>query len=317
MTQGFEKDNLALVQSGYNAYKDSSDAVQKSIDTFQAAVQKQISQLAAETASTNDAFSKKYQDTTTPILPTDTADQLKAKLQTSPSYLQDQKTKQGQVDQNVLDGMLKIYHNTGAIPAGMGNASVELKKAFYAAIGGTPALADQATINKAALTAATKSLTTQQTQYNATQTSVGTMKSSIDRLDSYIKPLVDTGSPVVNGLVRDLSGKVLGSTTYSAFENELNTVATEYAKVLSGASASVSGVSVSSVDDIKKAFNDKVTVNQLDTVLTAIKQDINARLVSQKSTINQIQSDITQMSDSGTTSTSGTTTGTGGFATAW
>jgi hypothetical protein len=92
-----------------------------------------------------------------------------------------------------------------------------------------------------------------------------------------------------------LSGTVLGSTTYNAFQNEMNTIATEYAKVIEGSSASIAGVSVSGPDEIKKAFNDTVTVGQLDSVLSAMKQDMNARLVSQQSTITQIKSDILQM----------------------
>lgn len=317
MTQGFEKDNLDLVKTGYDAYQTSSKALQDSIDTFQATVQKQQQKITDDQASVNNAYAKKYFDTTTPILPTDTAAQVQAKLQTSPSYMQDQKTKQGQVDQNVLDGMLKIYNKTGAIPAGIGNASMELKKAFYAAIGGNTNLVDEAAVNKAALGAATSALKTQQTQYEATKTSIGTLKSSMDRVDKYLAPLVDTGSPLLNGPLRDASGKILGSTTYSAFENEINTIASEYAKIITGASASIAGVSVQSVDDIKTALNDKITVGQLQTVLDAMRQDSNARLVSQQSTINQIGSDIKDLGNTSSSSGSSSSSDTSGITSGW
>lgn len=308
MTQGFEKDNLDLVKAGFDSYQTNSKNLQSSIDNFQSEVSKQQDKITQDQASINNAFAKKYPDTTTPILPTDTADQVVAKLQTSPGYLQDQKTKAGTVDQNVLDGMLKIYNKTGAIPAGMGNASVALKKAFYAALGGDTNLVDDATANATALSAAKGALKTQETQYEATKTSIGTLKSSMDRVGKYLQPLIDTGSPVLNGPLRDAAGKGMGSTTYSAFENEINTIATEYGKIITGASASIAGVSVQSVEDIKVALNTKITVAQLQTVLDAMRQDVNARLISQKGTIDQITSDVHDLGNTITSSSSSTST---------
>lgn len=311
MKRGFLTDDENAVKDAYDIYNTSRDAIQKKFDAIQTNLQNQTNKVTAAQTAINDSYARKYYDTTTPILSTDTPAQLQAKLQTSASYIQDQKTKAASVDQDVLDGMLKIYNKTGQIPAGMGNASVALKRAFYAQIGNAPALADDATKNKAALTAATKSLSTQQTQYNATQTSVGTLKSSMDRVDKYIAPLVDSGSPLLNQPLRSISGKVLGNANYNAFQNEMNTIATEYAKILSGSSASIAGVSVQSVEDIKKAFNDNVTIDQLNTVLDAMRQDVNARLVSQKGIIDQVQNDIKDLgtTDTGSNNTDSTPVG--------
>lgn len=304
MKSGFENDDMNAVQSAYNIYNTSSQNIQKSLDKVQAAI------LATKSKVDNDNYSfatsqmAKYGEAG--IQPSDIPDIVQKKLNSDPIYQAVQAAKANTVDPDVLDGMLKIYNKTGTIPAGMGTASVALKKAFYAAIGGDNSLTDDATANKAALGAATKALGTQQNQYSATQTSIGTLKSSMDRLDGYIKPLVDSGSPLLNKPLRSISGDVLGSQNYVAFQNEMNTIATEYAKILNGASASISGVSVQSVDDIKKVFNESVTTGQLDTVLDAMKQDVNARLLNQKATINQITSDIKDLGTSdSTTSTTG------------
>jgi hypothetical protein len=305
MKSALQSDNIAVLQQLKAGYDKDVTKKQDEIDTIHSAVAATSQKLDQRNMDYALAELKKYSDTADPILPSDTPAQVQEKLKTSPTYLQDQKTKEGQVDQNVLDGMLKLYNKTGTIPAGMGTAAISLKKAFYAAIGGSPGLVDEATTNKAALAASTKALTTQQNQYNATQTSVNTLKSSMARIETYMKPLVDTGSPLLNKPLRSASN-ALGSQTYSAFENEINTIATEYGKIITGASASISGVSVQSVEDIKVALNDKVTVGQLETVLDAMKQDINARLVSQKGTIDQITSDIHDM---GLTSTSSGNTG--------
>lgn len=314
MKSAFETDDMNALKSAYDIYNTSSQNIQTQLNKIQTDLQTAKTKQEVSDQSFATTMASKYGDTTDPIDPyNDDKNAVLQKLKTSPSYIADQNTKAGTVDQDVLDGMLKIYNKTGGIPAAVGTASIALKKAFYAAIGGNTNLADDATTNKAALGAATKALNTQQTQYSATQTSIGTLKSSMDRLENYVKPLVDSGSPLLNKTLRSLSGNVLGSQNYSAFQNEMNTIATEYAKILNGASASISGVSVSSVDDIKKAFNESVTTGQLETVLDAMKQDVNARLVSQKSTINQITSDIHDLGNgSTTTSSSGTSSSTSG-----
>lgn len=304
MTSAFEKDDMAMLKDSWDSYQSNQADIQNEIDATAAKVQAEQDKLDAKYEAYALQQSAKYADAG--ILPTDTPQEVDRKKQeNSQIYKQEASTKSGVVDQDVLDGMLKIYNKTGSIPAGMGNASVELKKAFYAAIGGDTNLTDDATANKAALGAATKALATQQNQYNATQTSIGTLKSSMNRVEGYLKPLADTGSPLLNKPLRALSGKVLGNKEYSGFQNEINTVANEYAKIISGASASIAGVSVQGVEDIKKALNDNVTAGQLETVLDAMRQDVNARLTTQKGVIDQVTRDI---HDIGTTPTSNSST---------
>lgn len=312
MTLGFDKDNLALVKAGFDSYQTNSANLQNSIDTFQATVNKQQAQLASNLSDVNNSFARKYPDTTTPILSTDTPDVLQAKLQTSPSYIQDQKTKSGVVDQNVLDGMLKIYNKTGTIPAGMGNASVELKKAFYAAIGGAPALADEATTNAAALNAAKKSLATQQTQYNATQTSIGAMKPALDLVLQDTNKLGKTGVPIANEYLQWLQGKIAGNSDITALNTAILTAANEYGKIVTGAAASIAGVTVSGANDVKNLLNSSMTTGQIESVIDTMKQDSNFRLNSYQSTLNQIKGDITELGNSSSSSSSST-----GLAEVW
>lgn len=303
MQSSFQSDDVASLKNSFDEYTTSQQNVQKTLEDMQAAI-------TAQNKATQDRFESyalqqaaKYGDAG--ILPSDTPQQVDQKKQAnSQIYAQEVKTKTGTVDRDVLDGMLTIYNKTGTIPAGMGNASLALKTAFYAAIGGNHNLVDQASLNSSAIKAAQNSLNTQQTQLSANQTAVGALKPSISRLQQYIKPLVDTGSPFLNKPLRDLQGQVLGNTSYPAFENEINVVANEYAKILSGATASIGGVSVSSVDDVKNALNDNVNLGGLQNVLDAINQDVNSRLVSQQGTINQLQSDIYSIGQNENTSDS-------------
>jgi hypothetical protein len=301
MQSSFQSDDVASLKNAFDEYTTSQQNVQKTLEDMQAQINEQQTKQDAAFQSYALQQSAKYGDAG--ILPTDTPTQVdQKKAQNSAIYQQEVKTKTGQVDADVLDGMLSIYNKTGTIPAGMGNASLALKTAFYAAIGGNHNLVDQASLNSSAIKAAQNSLNTQQTQLSANQTAVTALKPSIMRLQQYVKPLVDTGSPLLNKPLRDLQGQVLGANSYTAFENEINVVATEYAKILSGASASIGGVSVSSVDDVEKALNDNVTLGQLNTELDAINQDVNARLVGQQGTVNQLQSDIYQIGQNESTS---------------
>lgn len=303
LRSAIQTDNINLVTKLYTEYKDAVDSKQKQIDDMQSAVVSALSKQAQNQAGINDAYAKKYMDTTTPILPTDSPEQLKAKLESSPTYQQDLKTKAGMVDQDVLDGMIAIYRKTGAIPAGMGNASVALKKAFYAKIGGQSSLVDEATTNKAAIAAATKALTNQQTQLSATQTSIETMKKSLDLVDELNKKVDKSGAPVVNKYLLWLKGQAQGDANTAALNAAILTASTEYAKIMSGASASIAGVTVSSAEDVKNALNSALSKGQIESVMNVMRQDANYRVTSQQGTVNQIKSDLNDLDHIGSTST--------------
>lgn len=304
MKQSFITNDTNLLKTAYENYNNAVNSVKDEINNMQTQIQN------AKTKQDNAYQAYALQQTgkygDAGILPTDTPQQVDAKKQQSAIYKQELATKVGTVDQDVLDGMLKIYNKTGAIPAGMGNASVELKKAFYAAIGGAPALADAATANKAALGAATKALATQQNQYAATQTSTETLKKSIDLVSKYDNKLDKTGVPIFNQYLQWLQGKVAGNTDITSLNAALTTTATEYAKIMSGASASIAGVTVSSADDVKNLLNSAMSKGQIDGVLDIMKQDSNFRLTSQKGTIDQINKDISELGNTPTTNTSDT-----------
>lgn len=86
MTAADNTDNLNQLKDAYTAFTTANDELQKSIDTLQSEQTAQLKTLATDQASNNDAMAKKYPDTITPILPSDTPDQVQQKLQTSPSY---------------------------------------------------------------------------------------------------------------------------------------------------------------------------------------------------------------------------------------
>ncbi len=313
MTMAFEKDDMDMLKTSYDAYESGQGEISKEIDTLDAKIQ--AAKDAQATKEENYAYQQMTRYGDADITPGDSYAQIEAKKQNSAIYQNELKTKAGTIDQNVLDGMLKIYNKTGVIPAGMGNASMVLKEAFYKAIGGSPGIVDEATANKAALTGATKSLSTQQNQYAANQTSIGTLDKQIGLVQKYSDAVSRTDSPLVNKYALWLKGKGAGDADTAALNNIVKTASYEFAKILSGAAASIQGVTVSSAADAEDMLNSAMSKGQFETVLDLMKQESNFRLTTQKSTIDQIQQDIRDLGNMSTSSSNSNDTG--GFATTW
>lgn len=191
-----------------------------------------------------------------------------------------------------LQGMLDIYHTTGVIPP-MGLSASGLRTQFYAAIGKEgPGAVSDASANKAEIAGATTALRTQTNQYAANQTSIGTLDKQLDLVQSYSDKVDRTGSPLFNKYLLYLKGSVAGDADTAAFQNIVNTASAEFAKILSGSSASIAGVTVSSQQDAKNLLNASMSADQLSSVIGLMKAESNYRLTSQKDSINTLTSDI-------------------------
>lgn len=204
---------------------------------------------------------------------------------------------------NELKGLLEIYHKTGVIPP-MGLSAGTMRKAFYAAIGaGGPEFVSEAIANKASIAGASTALRTQRNQYAALETSLGTLDKQLGLLDTYSTKVDRSGSPLINKYLLYAKGEIAGDADTKAFENIVTTASNEFAKILSGSSASIAGVTVSSAAEAKNLINAQATPEQLTEVMKVMGQEAQFRLNSQKESIQTITQDIR---DVGKDSTSGT-----------
>lgn len=305
MTMGFEKDDYGMLQSSYNEFVSTQDKISSEIDTQN----NRLDSLAASQDAKTTAFAlqqmNRYPDANIDV--TDTPAQIQEKKQTqSGIYNQEVKTRAGVVDEDALSGMLDIYKKTGQLPTfGIGGANTKL--AFYKALGGAPEDVDQATANKATLQGATKALSTQQNQYAGNQTSIQTLDKQLALVQQYGDKVTRTDSPFINKYLLWLKGQGAGDADTAALNNIVKTASTEFARILSGATASIASTPVSTQQDAENLINAKMSQGQLGEVINLMKQEAKFRITSQKGTIDQLQQDIHDLGN-GTLQYQGTNT---------
>ncbi len=201
------------------------------------------------------------------------------------------------VDPAALTGMINYYQTTGLVPA-MGNASTGLRAAFWAAVGGGGQdLTTNAATNKAALSAATTALRTQTNQLAAATTGITTMDKQLDLLKQYSDKVDRSGSPLINKYALYLKGQIGGDVDTQAMQNIVQSASYEFAKILSGSSASIAGVSVTSAEDAKNLLNANMSKDQINAIVGLMKQEADFRLSSQKDSISQIQDSIKSLNN--------------------
>lgn len=89
MKNAFQTNDTKALQTAYDNYQGSVTSIKDEINTMATAVANQQIKVDNANTSINTSMAKKYTDTTDPILPTDTAAQRQAKLQTSPTWQAD------------------------------------------------------------------------------------------------------------------------------------------------------------------------------------------------------------------------------------
>lgn len=208
--------------------------------------------------------------------------------------------------QSAITGMVQYYMTTGQLPSfPYGNAGVAMRQQFWAAVGATGSGGiGGAQANKASISAMTSSLRTQQTQYSANQTSLGTFDKQLTLLDDYSSKVDRTGSPILNKYLLWAKGQAQGDADTAAFNNIVKTASMEFAKIMSGSSASIAGVTVSSSDEAEKLINSSMSSAQLKEVFSAMRKEGQFRLDSQKKTIDDLQADIGNIGQTTPTDTS-------------
>lgn len=193
-----------------------------------------------------------------------------------------------------LDVAALMYRTTGTMPAlGMGdkttrqkiiNRAAELTPDDVTRIGaGTNIAANKA--NFGADSAALNALTKQRAAIAAFEQ---TAQKNIDLFLTQAGKVVDTGSPLANRLVRDVSGKLLGSPDQAAYDAARQVAVNEIAKITSN--PTLSGQLSDSARHEVAAFNPNgATLKQTVAVLRLLKQDMGNRTKSLDDEIATIQ----------------------------
>lgn len=160
-------------------------------------------------------------------------------------------------------------------------------------------------INEAAKAYAGLDLPTQVAAYNANKESLKKLQGQRDaigafentaakNIDTFLATagkVVDTGSPLANTLVRQVSGKLLGSPDQAAFDAARQVAINEIAKIVSN--PNLSGTLSDSARHEVEAFNPQnATLAQSVAVMRLLKQDMQNRTGSLDEQIKDVQGRI-------------------------
>src|ERR1051326_840084 len=188
------------------------------------------------------------------------------------------------VNPDVLQGMLNVYKSTGVLPAfGMSGKS-PLRAQFYAALGGENGsqIVSDANTNKSIRAGLNTAYKTQQNLLSANQTAIKTLDSQLNLAQQYSDKVSRSDSPFVNKYLLAAKSGVFGDPDTAAFNNIVKTASYEFAKILSGSSASIAGTTISSAADAEQMLNNALTKGQFSAVIDLMRKEADFRLNSKK-----------------------------------
>jgi hypothetical protein len=114
---------------------------------------------------------------------------------------------------------------------------------------------------------------------------------NLDLLLNTAKPVIDTGSPLINQPIRDVGRSLFGTTNFPAFEAARRVAVNEVAKVTSN--PNLTGVlSDAARKEVEGFVPANATLNQLYSVVKVLRQDMTNRHVSMDQEIAAIQTRI-------------------------
>ncbi len=198
------------------------------------------------------------------------------------------------VDPTVLQGMLNVYKTTGVLPPFGLSGKSPLRTQFFAALGGSGGqdIVAGANTNKAVLQGLKTAYSTQQNQLSANKTAIGTLDKQLDLAKVYSDKVSRSNSPFIAKYQNALKSGVFGDPDTAAFNNIVKTASAEFAKILSGSSASISGATVSSQAEAEKLLNSAMSKGQFNEVMGLMQKEAKFRLSTQQGTINELQTQI-------------------------
>lgn len=224
---------------------------------------------------------------------TDQALNVKAKEDAMMRLLQSKRSSvAGPADPEAVRGAVEYYRQTGNMPAfGMGNTP--LRAAFFREIGadGSQIISEGQAV-KAERAGLSKAYATQQNFYRAEKTALGALDRQLDLAAQFSSKVDRTGSPLIAKYLLYAKGEVAGDEDTKALENIVTTASYEFAKIMSGSSASIQGVTIRSAEDAKKLLNAAMSKEQFKTILALMKQEGEIRLNARKQEIDILEQDL-------------------------
>jgi hypothetical protein len=344
MKRAFEQDDIKALETAYNIYNTASASRQKQIDQVEKYAQDLKLKSEQKQGELNMAMSKKFYDTEIPITYYDTPAELQEKIKTSKIAMNEQKTKSGIVDDDVIGGMLADYQLTNRPPVFKGQNADATMKAFWAAINKNKSIVGQSISNKELIKSASSTVRKEEQNTSALRkasinfdNSVNRVKESLNKEAGGYDPY--SRSPLVNQAVQYLQGKAglstpLQQSQLSAFQQYLESTIEEYAKISSGGFQSIAATTASARERAASLLDSSSSKIQLLSALNAMQSEItgsdglmdvyNENLQFQKYGLNELLSNpngTTYIGGGQTSSTgSGSSSSTGGggdFATEW
>ena len=211
-------------------------------------------------------------------------------------------------NQGAINSEVESYKVTGIIPP---LKNVAQSNAFWNAVGQDQSIIGDAQASKAILAAGKKSLGTQQTQLDATKTSINTVDKQLDLVLSNLHKVDRSGVPLINRYKNFIAGNYSGDKDVTALNNSIQTASAEFAKILSGSSASIAGSTVDAQHSAAALINSAMNSGQLETVINQMKKEGQFRLSSQKGVIDDITQRLRSMGGNNNSTQSNTVKMTG------
>lgn len=195
----------------------------------------------------------------------------------------------GELTPEGLDAAAELFAKTGVMPAmGMGAAGVRTQIINRAA-----ELHPKVDLgsNKASYTANQASLTQMQKNRDAVITFENTALKNLDIFQKTAKPLIDSGSPLLNYPIRIAAQKASGSVEVAAFNAARTVALTEIAKVLNN--PNLTGQLTNEARAEAMAVSpDTATLKQIYAVVDILKQDMKNRHDELDATVEAIKDRI-------------------------
>jgi hypothetical protein len=191
----------------------------------------------------------------------------------------------GLLSQQAKDMAAQNYTETGQLPAGLRSPAIGAQILNTAAKNGPVDVAQ----NKASYQANAESLKKMQANFDNVTAFENTAGKNLDQFLSTAKSIVDSGSPLINTPLRQVSDKMAGSDKQAAFNAARQTALTEIAKVLSSANAGSGVVSDSARGEVEGLIGPNATLKQIYSAAQILKKDMANRHQAYQQQLNDIK----------------------------
>jgi hypothetical protein len=306
MKSAFLSDDINVLNSAYTSFRNNSTAIQNNIDKLQAATQEQITKLENKNADVNIAMAKKYSDTIDPILVTDTPAQRQAKLETSESYVNDEKAKAG-LNKSQLDFWSQVSMTPGGnlikLPnIGFGGSSLKtvlMQNIADSAIkvGLTGKDVAQSLLDKSIKTKTLQKISDQGTRLATDENAVKDDFNRVKELGKGIKDqdLQAVAQPFLKAFLQGVDLKVENNPALSSYLASLHTTLTKYGRVVN-AQTGASGTTVAANDAAQALVNKGMTVDTVNQLIdSSFIPEMNNTVNNFNKSAMDLQNSINQM----------------------